>query len=393
MVSLDIYLNETSRHADVILPGLSPLEEALRHRLPAAVWRNHARYSAPVFAAPRASPGGRTCCACWPSCAARRRRSTALDDDRDADEVPPAGDHAPRCCRRCRTGPARSGCWTWRCAAAPTATSSAGARWVERGQRCPGHRRYRPGTSCSRACPKCCARPAARSSCPPMLLADRMARSWPISARLDALLHRVIGRRDVRKQQLDAQPAHAGQGPARCTRWCIRTMRHRLVASPRATLAHISRGPARIVAPVSLSAAMMPGVVSLPPAGATTRPARGCRWRPSGLVRTLNAVLDDGPIDPLSGNAVLSGVQRAGGAARRADAPSHEAQRFVDGRAPTPSRTPSMMRKPRPLADARTAAGRTGWRARRSTVHRDRRANIRHHAGRAAVAGPCARAG
>jgi anaerobic selenocysteine-containing dehydrogenase len=27
MVSLDIYLNETSRHADVILPGLSPLEE------------------------------------------------------------------------------------------------------------------------------------------------------------------------------------------------------------------------------------------------------------------------------------------------------------------------------------------------------------------------------
>ncbi|MBF6907518.1 molybdopterin-dependent oxidoreductase, partial [Acinetobacter baumannii] len=28
MVSLDIYLNETSRHADVILPGPSPLEDA-----------------------------------------------------------------------------------------------------------------------------------------------------------------------------------------------------------------------------------------------------------------------------------------------------------------------------------------------------------------------------
>ena len=27
MVSLDIYLNETTRHADVILPGLSPLED------------------------------------------------------------------------------------------------------------------------------------------------------------------------------------------------------------------------------------------------------------------------------------------------------------------------------------------------------------------------------
>jgi len=54
MVSVDIYLNETSRHADVILPGNSPLEEMhydvaftqLSHR-------NHARYSAPVM--PRAA--------------------------------------------------------------------------------------------------------------------------------------------------------------------------------------------------------------------------------------------------------------------------------------------------------------------------------------------------
>lgn len=54
MVSVDIYLNETTRHADVILPGVSPLEDMhydaafsqLSHR-------NHARYSAPVM--PRAS--------------------------------------------------------------------------------------------------------------------------------------------------------------------------------------------------------------------------------------------------------------------------------------------------------------------------------------------------
>src|SRR5260221_3731273 len=54
MVSVDIYLNETSRHADVVLPGTSPLEDMhydvaftqLSHR-------NHARYSAPVF--PRAN--------------------------------------------------------------------------------------------------------------------------------------------------------------------------------------------------------------------------------------------------------------------------------------------------------------------------------------------------
>ena len=51
MISLDIYLNETTRHADVILPGLSPLEEG--HYDPAFTqfaYRNAARYSPAVFA-------------------------------------------------------------------------------------------------------------------------------------------------------------------------------------------------------------------------------------------------------------------------------------------------------------------------------------------------------
>jgi len=53
MVSLDIYLNETTRHADVIFPGLSPLEQshydvALRQ----LAIRNVATYSAPVFDPP-----------------------------------------------------------------------------------------------------------------------------------------------------------------------------------------------------------------------------------------------------------------------------------------------------------------------------------------------------
>src|SRR5881628_3697741 len=53
MVSLDIYVNETTRHADVILPGLSPLEQshydlALRQ----LAIRNVATYSPPVFDPP-----------------------------------------------------------------------------------------------------------------------------------------------------------------------------------------------------------------------------------------------------------------------------------------------------------------------------------------------------
>jgi anaerobic selenocysteine-containing dehydrogenase len=57
MVSLDIYLNETTRHADVILPGLSPLEESHYDVIfPQFGYRNAARYSPPVFAAPGDRP-------------------------------------------------------------------------------------------------------------------------------------------------------------------------------------------------------------------------------------------------------------------------------------------------------------------------------------------------
>lgn len=57
MVSLDIYLNETSRHADVILPGLAPLH--VPHfdvAFPQLAYRNAARFSPPVFAPPTDRP-------------------------------------------------------------------------------------------------------------------------------------------------------------------------------------------------------------------------------------------------------------------------------------------------------------------------------------------------
>ncbi|MES2951970.1 MAG: molybdopterin-dependent oxidoreductase, partial [Pseudomonadota bacterium] len=57
MVSMDIYLNETTRHADVILPGVSPLEDFHYDvAFPQLSWRNHARYSPPVLQAPAGQP-------------------------------------------------------------------------------------------------------------------------------------------------------------------------------------------------------------------------------------------------------------------------------------------------------------------------------------------------
>ncbi|GMQ80203.1 MAG: molybdopterin-dependent oxidoreductase [Planctomycetia bacterium] len=50
MVSLDIYRNETTRHANVILPGLSPLERCHYDiALSQFAVHNYARYSAPLF--------------------------------------------------------------------------------------------------------------------------------------------------------------------------------------------------------------------------------------------------------------------------------------------------------------------------------------------------------
>ena len=50
MISVDNFLNETSRHAHVILPGLSPLEESHYDvAFPQLAYRNAVRYSTPVF--------------------------------------------------------------------------------------------------------------------------------------------------------------------------------------------------------------------------------------------------------------------------------------------------------------------------------------------------------
>lgn len=57
MLSVDVYLNETTHHADVILPGLSPLEDLHYDVAFSQIsYRNHARFSAPVFPRPAGHP-------------------------------------------------------------------------------------------------------------------------------------------------------------------------------------------------------------------------------------------------------------------------------------------------------------------------------------------------
>ena len=74
MVSVDIYVNETTRHADVILPAPSALQKGHYDlALLQLALRNVANYSEPVLPARRrTSPTSGRCSPGWRSCSRAR---------------------------------------------------------------------------------------------------------------------------------------------------------------------------------------------------------------------------------------------------------------------------------------------------------------------------------
>jgi anaerobic selenocysteine-containing dehydrogenase len=97
------------------------------------------------------------------------------------------------------------------------------------------------------------------------------------------------------------------KGPERCT-LLVNPQDAARLGLAAGSRARVHRDGREVQAPVELSESMMPGVVSLPHgwghdlAGAQLGVAAE---RPGA---NLNAVLDERLLDPLSGNAVLSGV-------------------------------------------------------------------------------------
>jgi anaerobic selenocysteine-containing dehydrogenase len=74
------------------------------------------------------------------------------------------------------------------------------------------------------------------------------------------------------------------------------------------SLARISRDAVAVEAEVEISDAMMPGVISLPHGWGHDEPGTQMSVAARKPGANLNAVLDENRRDPLSGNAVLSGV-------------------------------------------------------------------------------------
>jgi anaerobic selenocysteine-containing dehydrogenase len=316
MLSLDIYLNETTRHADVILPGLSPLEDSHYDlAFPQFSWRNQARYSAAVFAPADGQPAE------WQSllrliAIAKGRGAQAdlqaLDDELLAEDVRrQAGDQAD---------------------AVTAAMISAVGRWqgperlldlaLRAGPYGDGFGRKPEGLNLAKLAdaeagidlgelqPRIPEVLRTASGCielaPEMLLADLPRAVADLDATPAPML--IIGRRDVRSNNswMHNLPLLA-KGPERCTLLVNPQDAARLGLADGAR-ARVQRDGRELQAPVELSDAMMAGVVSLPHgwghdlAGAQLGVAAE---RPGA---NLNAVLDERLIDPLSGNAVLSGV-------------------------------------------------------------------------------------
>jgi anaerobic selenocysteine-containing dehydrogenase len=312
MVSLDIYLNETSRHADVILPGPSPLEDAHYDvSFTQFSYRNHARFSPPVLA--RADDGPDE----WESLLhiaaiaqglGAHADVKALDDSAleaevrrgfgDASDAVLAALAPLRGPERLldlalRTGPygdqfgARpDGLTLAKIKAAPS-----GIDLGPLGPRIPEALRTASGKI---------------ELAPPMLVEDLARVAARLAEPAPAMV--IIGRRQLRSNNswMHNLPALA-KGSYRCTALIHPddAARHGLADGD---MAQVRNGARSIEVQVELSDQMMAGVLSLPHGWGHDLPGTqlGVAAERPGV--NLNALLDENLRDPLSGNAVLSGI-------------------------------------------------------------------------------------
>lgn len=313
MVSLDIYLNETTRHADVILPGMSPLQDTHYDiAFPQLSHRNHARYSPAVFAPPAGHPPEWQNLLRLAAIALGRGAQAdvlALDDEWLAEEVrKSAGDRAGAVIAAlgARRGPERLLDLALR--SGPYGDAF-GAR--ADGLNLDKVAAARDGIDLGALQPRIPELLRTPSGCielaPQVLLKD-LARPAAELARPSGDGLRIVGRREVRSNNswMHNLPLLA-KGPQRCTLLVHPQDAARLGLADGA-LAEIEGCGRRVQAPVQIDAGMMPGVVSLPHGWGHDLPGARLAVAAERPGANLNAVLDEQARDPLSGNAVLSGA-------------------------------------------------------------------------------------
>jgi len=290
MLSLDIYLNETTRHADVILPGLSPLEDLhFDMAFPQLSWRNHARFSAPVFAKPAGQPAE------WQILLRLAAMVEGTDWRQDIEALEdaafPPDPAAPdlRGPERLIDQGLRHG--PYRLSLAEVRATPGGIDLGELQPRIPELLRTTSGKI---------------ELAPPSLLAALPEVEAALSTPTEGM--RLIGRRDMRSGNswMHNLPVLA-KGPMRCTLLVNPADAQRL-GLQEGGMATVSNASASLQAQVSLSADMMAGVVSLPHGWGHDLPGMQLNLAGERPGINMNALIGEGLRDMLSGNAVLSGI-------------------------------------------------------------------------------------
>jgi anaerobic selenocysteine-containing dehydrogenase len=312
MVSVDIYVNETTRHADVILPGRSALEDSHYDvAFPQLSDRNHARFSKPVFdAAPEHLPEWQTLLKLAAIARGQGAQAdpVAIDDELVREQVGKlAGAQAAAVLQALgpRKGPERlldlalrSGPYGDGFGSRPDGLT------LDRVQAARGGIDLGPLQA---RVPELLRTESGRIElAPPMLLADLGAARALLDQVAPPLV--LVGRRDVRSNNswMHNLPTLA-KGPMRCT-----ALVHPQDASGAGVLdgqmALLKTDKAALAVQVSISDSVMPGVISLPHGWGHDLPGARLALAAERPGVNFNALLDDRARDPLSGNAVLSGM-------------------------------------------------------------------------------------
>lgn len=312
MVSVDVYLNETTRHADVILPGCSPLQEFHYDvAFSQLAYRNVARASAPLL--PRADGELAEWQILTRLTAIARGDGLAADVDALDDALTEAelrkfaGDLAPALMQAVapRRGPERlvdlglrAGPYGDQFGRRPEGLTLAkllnAPDGIDHGALAP-------------RLPDALRTPSGRIElAPPMLLADLPRLLAALDEPPPPLV--IVGRRQVRSNNswMHNLPVLA-KGRNRCT-----LQMHPDDAAALGLVdggrARVSGHAAEVVAEVELTEAMARGVASLPHGWGHDLPGTRLGVAAAQPGASLNALLDERQRDPLSGNAVLSGV-------------------------------------------------------------------------------------
>jgi len=276
MVSIDPFLNETTRHAHVILPPTSALERSHYDLALAALsTRNTARYSAAVF--PRAADtrdDWEICAALWARLTAPLGRSLV---ERALRKVGPE----PLLDLGLRLGPHK--------------LSLAKLRAAEHG--------LDLGALEPRFPDRLCTRDKRIDLAPAIYLAD-LRRLDQLRATTELVM---IGRRQLRSNNSWMHNSERlVKGPARCT-----LLIHPDDATPRGlrdgATARVSTRVGSIELPVEVSDAMMPGVVSIPHGWGHHCVGTRLRVASKQPGVSMNDIIDPQRIDRLSGTSALSG--------------------------------------------------------------------------------------